>query len=214
MAEVVGKAEKGPRGQHQALRRERVGEVIRHVVELRAERVCACMMRRPATVTHGHFPGRSQLLHVNSGAAWPGSTITAPYSPQRPHCRTSFVGSLTIGLLDCATAWAPAARSSALLCCGRRCFMRRAKVAGARSASPGLRPRSLSLHEPAYWPSVPDHRYGRRGACHVIDRRQKPANDGTPPHGVGARIGRNNEAYFATSKQIRNRQERRRRGCR
>jgi hypothetical protein len=46
----------------------------------------------------------SQLLHVNFGGAWPGSTITALDSPQRPHFLTSLVGSLIMGLLAVATA--------------------------------------------------------------------------------------------------------------
>jgi hypothetical protein len=45
-----------------------------------------------------------QLLQVNAGGGWPGSTITELNSPQRPHCLESFVGSFTIGLVAAATA--------------------------------------------------------------------------------------------------------------
>src|SRR5258708_2438759 len=55
----------------------------------------------------------SQILHVNFGGAWPGSTITELDSPQRPHFRTSLVGNLIMGLLAVATACSPRARSSA-----------------------------------------------------------------------------------------------------
>ncbi len=46
----------------------------------------------------------SQILHLNAGGGCPGSTITEVSSPQRPHCRTSLVGSFTMGLLAAATA--------------------------------------------------------------------------------------------------------------
>ena len=46
----------------------------------------------------------SQILHLNAGGACPGSTITEVSSPQRPHCRTSLVGSFTMGLVAAATA--------------------------------------------------------------------------------------------------------------
>jgi hypothetical protein len=41
---------------------------------------------------------------LNPGVAWPGSTITELGSPQRPHFRTSFVGSFTMGLVAAAIA--------------------------------------------------------------------------------------------------------------
>ena len=45
------------------------------------------------------FDGRSQTLHLKGGDGSPGSTITEVNSPQPPHCRTSLVGSFTIGLV-------------------------------------------------------------------------------------------------------------------
>jgi hypothetical protein len=46
----------------------------------------------------------SHRLQANAGGAWPGSTITALNSPQRPHCRESLVGSFTIGLVAAVMA--------------------------------------------------------------------------------------------------------------
>jgi hypothetical protein len=47
---------------------------------------------------------QSHRLHLKAGTGWPGSTMTADGSPQRPHCLTTFVGSFWIGLLVAATA--------------------------------------------------------------------------------------------------------------
>ena len=71
------------------------------------------------------FDGRSQTLHLNAGAGSPGSTITEVNSPQPPHCRTSLVGSFTMGLVAMAMACSLWARSSALVmgAARRRCFM-------------------------------------------------------------------------------------------
>jgi hypothetical protein len=63
---------------------------------------------------------RSHRLHLKAGTGWPGSTMTADGSPQRPHCRTTFVGSFWIGLLVAATACSAWALSSALLSEGPR----------------------------------------------------------------------------------------------
>jgi hypothetical protein len=63
---------------------------------------------------------RSHRLHLKAGTGWPGSTMTAEGSPQRPHCRTTFVGSFWIGLLVAATACSAWALSSALLSVGPR----------------------------------------------------------------------------------------------
>jgi hypothetical protein len=59
-------------------------------------------------------------LNLNSGGVWPGSTIMELNSPQRPHCRTSLVGSFTMGLVADASAWSACARSSALVSAGAR----------------------------------------------------------------------------------------------
>jgi len=49
---------------------------------------------------------------LNAGTACPGSTSTELKSPQRPHCRLIFIGSLMIGVVTCASALALAERSS------------------------------------------------------------------------------------------------------
>jgi hypothetical protein len=46
----------------------------------------------------------SQRLHLNAGAASPGSTMTAVVSPHLPHWRVSLVGSFTTGLVAFAIA--------------------------------------------------------------------------------------------------------------
>src|SRR3954447_19896444 len=56
--------------------------------------------------------------------------MTEANSPHRPHCRVSLVGNLTIGLLAWATARSAAARISALLKGGRRCFMKMQSIEG------------------------------------------------------------------------------------
>src|ERR1700681_4142030 len=90
---------------------------------------------------------RSQTLHLSSGGAWPGSTITEQNSPQRPHCRTSLVGSFTMGLVADAMALSAWARSSALVSAGARCRILGggAIVADARSASSVLGVPGFSL---------------------------------------------------------------------
>src|SRR5215470_3321898 len=45
-----------------------------------------------------------QAEHLNAGTACPGSTSTELKSPQRPHCRLIFIGSLMIGVVTCASA--------------------------------------------------------------------------------------------------------------
>ena len=57
---------------------------------------------------------------MNAGAACPGSTSTKLKSPQRPHCRLIFIGSLMIGVVTCASALIPCALSSALVMGGCR----------------------------------------------------------------------------------------------
>jgi hypothetical protein len=86
-------------------------------------------------------------LHLNSGGASPGSTITEQNSPQRPHCRTSFVGSFTIGLVADAIAWAAWARNSALVNAGARWRSRGGDGvgAGALSAFSAFCPAGFSL---------------------------------------------------------------------
>jgi hypothetical protein len=49
-----------------------------------------------------------------------GSTSTELKSPQRPHCRLIFIGSLMIGVVACASALMPCALSSALVMGGCR----------------------------------------------------------------------------------------------
>ena len=61
-----------------------------------------------------------QAEHLNAGTACPGSTSTKLKSPQRPHCRLIFIGSLTIGVVTCASALMPCALSSALVMGGCR----------------------------------------------------------------------------------------------
>ncbi len=85
--------------------------------------------------------GASQVLHLNSGGAWPGATMTELNSPQRPHCRASFVGSFTIGLVAAVTAKLPCARSSALLSAGPR---RRTFIAQPSSGACDARSRSCA----------------------------------------------------------------------
>ena len=52
--------------------------------------------------------------------ACPGSTSTELKSPQRPHCRLIFIGSLMTGVVTCASALMPCALSSALVMGGCR----------------------------------------------------------------------------------------------
>jgi hypothetical protein len=95
---------------------------------VRANDTADCKLPRSSTRRRGAGPSRrvaaardyfrsglSQTLHVNSGVGCPGSTITELNSPQRPHCRTTLVGSFSMGLVAAATAAAPWARSSALV---------------------------------------------------------------------------------------------------
>ena len=44
---------------------------------------------------------------MNAGTACPGSTSTELKSPQRPHCRLIFIGSLMIGVVTRASALLP-----------------------------------------------------------------------------------------------------------